>query len=103
MGAGEAWYTNVCLPHSVENRSAVNRVHLVLDMEVNDWVRQLFPRPTLSDSAYGFMVRNFERPAIAIRRGVAGAVARPKQLLGDLGLRRLRDSLRHARGTGGTR
>ena len=48
MAPGECWYTNVNLPHSVENRSAEDRIHLVLDCRVNDWLRDLFvstPRP----------------------------------------------------------
>ncbi len=39
MAPGECWYTNVNLPHRVDNRSAIDRVHLVIDCEVNDWLR----------------------------------------------------------------
>jgi hypothetical protein len=39
---GECWYMNFNLPHSIRNNSAVNRVHLVIDALVNDWVKQLF-------------------------------------------------------------
>jgi hypothetical protein len=42
MAPGECWYTNVNLPHSVDNRSAVDRVHLVIDCLVNDWLRDVF-------------------------------------------------------------
>ncbi|MBX2906539.1 MAG: aspartyl/asparaginyl beta-hydroxylase domain-containing protein [Taibaiella sp.] len=42
MRAGECWYTNVNLPHRVNNESPVDRIHLVLDCVVNDWLRQLF-------------------------------------------------------------
>ncbi len=48
MAPGECWYTNVNLPHSVENDSFEDRIHLVLDCRVNDWLRELFastPRP----------------------------------------------------------
>ena len=38
MGEGEVWYVNFNLPHRVHNRSAVDRVHLVLDCVVNDWL-----------------------------------------------------------------
>jgi hypothetical protein len=44
MAPGECWYTNVNLPHSVENRSPTDRVHLVIDCQVNDWLRDLFAR-----------------------------------------------------------
>ena len=42
MNAGEAWYLNFNLPHSVENNGAGERVHLVLDCIVNDWLREFF-------------------------------------------------------------
>jgi len=42
MGEGECWYTNVNLPHRVMNDSGVDRIHLVLDCVVNDWMRDLF-------------------------------------------------------------
>jgi hypothetical protein len=41
MAVGEAWYLNVNLPHSVENTGDSDRVHLVIDAIVNDWVRGL--------------------------------------------------------------
>ena len=42
---GECWYMNFNLPHSIRNNSPVNRVHLVIDAVVNDWVRSLFSEP----------------------------------------------------------
>ena len=39
MQAGECWYVNVHLPHSVMNRGGSDRVHLVFDAAVNDWLR----------------------------------------------------------------
>ncbi len=39
---GECYYVNVNLPHRVNNRGPAARVHLVIDAEVNDWVRELF-------------------------------------------------------------
>jgi hypothetical protein len=41
---GGAYYLNVNLPHRVNNRGAAARVHLVIDAEVNDWLRDLFAR-----------------------------------------------------------
>jgi hypothetical protein len=40
---GECWYINFNLPHSVHNRSANDRIHLVIDCVLNDWLRALFP------------------------------------------------------------
>lgn len=45
---GECWYMNFNLPHSIRNNSAVNRVHLVIDALVNDWVKQLFSSPAIT-------------------------------------------------------
>lgn len=38
---GHSYYVNVNLPHRITNRSAAERIHLVIDLEVNDWVHQL--------------------------------------------------------------
>lgn len=39
---GECWYMNFNLLHSLHNRSTKDRVHLVIDAEVNDWVKNIF-------------------------------------------------------------
>jgi Aspartyl/Asparaginyl beta-hydroxylase len=39
MCEGESWYLNLSLPHRVENRGAADRVHVVIDCVVNEWVR----------------------------------------------------------------
>jgi hypothetical protein len=41
---GSAYYLNVNLPHRVNNRGDCDRIHLVIDAKVNDWVRDLFRR-----------------------------------------------------------
>lgn len=41
MGEGECWYNNLSLPHSVANRGTHDRIHLVIDMQVNEWVTRL--------------------------------------------------------------
>jgi hypothetical protein len=38
---GASYFVNVNLPHRVNNRGPSERVHLVIDAEVNDWVRTL--------------------------------------------------------------
>lgn len=47
MREGECWYLNFNLPHRILNKSEVNRVHLVIDAIVNDWVKELFAQPGL--------------------------------------------------------
>ncbi|ETW95058.1 MAG: hypothetical protein ETSY1_32165 [Candidatus Entotheonella factor] len=46
MQPGECWYINANMPHSVANRGAVDRVHLVVDAGVNDWLRGYFEGAT---------------------------------------------------------
>jgi hypothetical protein len=45
--AGECWYLNFNLPHAISNNSPVNRVHLVIDAVVNDWVKETFSAPDI--------------------------------------------------------
>ncbi len=42
LKAGECWYMNFNLLHAINNKSNVNRVHLVIDTVVNDWVKEIF-------------------------------------------------------------
>jgi hypothetical protein len=41
LNPGECWYINFNLPHRVANRGTTDRVHLVVDCAVNDWLRAL--------------------------------------------------------------
>jgi hypothetical protein len=38
---GECWYLNANLPHRVSNLSLHDRIHLVVDCEVNDWLKTI--------------------------------------------------------------
>lgn len=38
LEAGTCWYLRLSDPHSVFNRGATDRVHMVIDAEVNDWI-----------------------------------------------------------------
>jgi hypothetical protein len=42
LDEGCCYYVNVNLPHRVNNRGSAERIHLVIDAEVNGWVHQLF-------------------------------------------------------------
>jgi hypothetical protein len=42
LDAGSAWYLRLSDPHSVANRGSADRVHMVVDANVNDWVEALF-------------------------------------------------------------
>ena len=41
MKPGEAWYMELNLPHRVENAGTGDRVHLVVDCLLNDWLREM--------------------------------------------------------------
>jgi hypothetical protein len=43
MAEGECWYINFNLPHRIHNRGATDRIHLVIDCVLNDWLRGMFP------------------------------------------------------------
>ncbi len=43
MSEGDCWYINFNLPHRIHNRGGSDRVHLVIDCVLNDWLRGMFP------------------------------------------------------------
>lgn len=57
MQAGECWYANFDLPHSVKNNSPVSRVHLVIDALRNEWTDQL-----LAQAGFPVAAVTAERP-----------------------------------------
>src|SRR5271166_5556184 len=76
MAPGEAWYVNVCLPHSVENRGNLDRIHLVLELEVNDWLRGLFPPENTMERLRGAALRLVEPYLWAAARTLTRASSR---------------------------
>jgi Aspartyl/Asparaginyl beta-hydroxylase len=42
LEAGSCWYLRLSDPHSVVNHGNADRVHMVIDATVNDWVRAVF-------------------------------------------------------------
>lgn len=48
--AGSAWYGDFSFPHRLWNQSDQARVHLVVDLEVNDWIRSLFSEEFLAQA-----------------------------------------------------
>ncbi|MDQ6777387.1 MAG: aspartyl/asparaginyl beta-hydroxylase domain-containing protein [Actinomycetota bacterium] len=50
LAAGQAWYLDLSLPHRVANRSAVTRIHLVIDCVVDEWLRELMAEAVQSGS-----------------------------------------------------
>ncbi|WPU97010.1 aspartyl/asparaginyl beta-hydroxylase domain-containing protein [Mucilaginibacter sabulilitoris] len=39
LQAGDCWYINANLMHNVANRGTTDRIHLVVDCKVNDWLK----------------------------------------------------------------
>ncbi len=54
---GECWYMNFNLPHAIHNKGNTNRIHLVIDAVVNDWVKEIFAAP-------GLLKKEIEDPSI---------------------------------------
>lgn len=44
MRESECWYINANLNHRVANKGNADRIHLVIDCKVNDWLIELFER-----------------------------------------------------------
>lgn len=40
LNEGDCWYLNANLPHRVSNNSPFDRIHLVVDCKVNDWLKE---------------------------------------------------------------
>ena len=82
MNPGELWYGDFSKVHSVKNNSQVVRVHMVIDVQINDFVLNLFPadfiaRPEIRLDASRDTVRrqkaiwhNNRCPAWPARRGI---------------------------------
>lgn len=88
LSGGEAWYIDFNLPHRLYNGGSADRIHLVIDCVVNDWMRSLFFaqnfeqfRKKVLDDA--FLQTQFrDAPAlIAISRAVSRKTLGPVTLL----------------------
>lgn len=49
MREGHLYYVDFTERHSVRNGGDTERIHLVLDLKVNDWLARMFPPLTLAD------------------------------------------------------
>jgi hypothetical protein len=62
--AGELWYGDFSKVHSVKNDSQVVRVHMVIDVQINDFVLSLFPEDFIARRrAEGISVTRDPMPA----------------------------------------
>jgi mannose-6-phosphate isomerase-like protein (cupin superfamily) len=44
MLPGQCWYINANMPHRVANYGTTDRIHLVIDCVVNDWLKDIFAK-----------------------------------------------------------
>jgi hypothetical protein len=51
MQEGQCWYLNANITHSVVNNGPTDRIHLVIDCGVNDWIKALFARAEKNEVA----------------------------------------------------
>lgn len=63
MPAGSCWYLNLSLTHRVNNFGPTDRIHLVIDGKVNDWVKNLFSRGKHLETVIGAVIKE---PAYSI-------------------------------------
>lgn len=85
MAPGECWYINADLPHSVVNRGTTERVHLVVDCRVDDWLLGLLPegaaRRTTREEDGGVDAENWRQVVQALRlQGTDGAALLADQI-----------------------
>jgi SAM-dependent methyltransferase/uncharacterized protein YbaR (Trm112 family) len=76
MREGETWHLDTTYPHRVANHSQVNRVHLIIDLEVTPQLRELLPKPDLKD-----YLHRAEFGLIVVGKGLERAATSPKELV----------------------
>lgn len=93
MGEGECWYIDASLPHRLANRSPIDRVHLVFDCLVNDWLRGQL-------RAGGYVARTrdyFETRGVA-RRDAEKVIEALRTMGSDIGTQLAAELQRNRRG-----
>ena len=63
MREGECWYNDFNLPHSVRNEGETDRIHLVIDCVVNDWLRAVLERADRAAQSRRVMEKAADGPA----------------------------------------
>ena len=92
MVEGECWYLDLNQPHRVQNRGMTDRVHLVIDCQLNDWLRDLISQGEASageESSYeAFQRQVLQEPAL--QDELIGITDQPAFIQRILGLAQLR-------------
>jgi hypothetical protein len=63
LAPGRLYYLDFTKPHSVFNDGEQPRIHLILELRVNEFLRQVFPKPDLGERLKRLVLRN-TMPAI---------------------------------------
>ena len=73
---GKIYYGDFSFPHSINNKSNKNRIHLVIDVLVNDKLLKLFPKEFLKEKKKRILVRkicqrilNFYKKLNLVKKG----------------------------------
>lgn len=75
LGEGECWYCNFNLPHSIKNNSTIDRVHLVIDAEANEWLKEVFSTEGLLRKEEEEFDEEVQRQIIANLRSINSGVS----------------------------
>lgn len=76
MGEGELWHLDTTYLHRVENRSDIERLHLIIDLETTPELKALLPKTDWKDRLH-----NVYFGLICIWKGLQLIVTNPKQFL----------------------
>jgi mannose-6-phosphate isomerase-like protein (cupin superfamily) len=67
MQPGECWYINANLRHHVTNGGKTDRIHLVIDCKVNDWLRELMSSAEVISMAPDYTQQQLSQMIAALR------------------------------------
>lgn len=67
MQPGECWYINANLRHHVTNRGKTDRIHLVIDCKVNDWLQELIGSSEVLNCAADYSMQQLSQMIFALR------------------------------------
>jgi hypothetical protein len=77
MGEGEVWSLDTTYKHKLANRSDVWRVHLIIDIQMNDAVRAMYPPDELRDKLHRAYFAG-----IVARKGLQMGLEDPRKMVG---------------------
>ncbi len=85
---GGCFYIDVSRPHRVANRGARDRVHLVIDAEVNNWIRLLFaqarPAERIAPPPLGFAAFQEVVPGDPELQRALHAISEPREFVDEI-------------------